>query len=69
MARYRFLAHYNREGKLPDQRYTEAGGTGFCQENVYLDDRHDKGFEPPDELVIDAEMVLGSATVAVGTAA
>ena len=36
MASYAFLSHHNREGKLPDQRYTEAGGTGIVQENVYL---------------------------------
>jgi uncharacterized protein YkwD len=36
MASYAFLSHHNREGKLPDQRYTEAGGTGLVQENVYL---------------------------------
>src|SRR6185369_11845538 len=26
MAVNRYLSHWNKEGKLPDQRYTEAGG-------------------------------------------
>jgi uncharacterized protein YkwD len=32
----RFLSHWNLDGKLPDQRYTEAGGTDYDRENVFL---------------------------------
>lgn len=36
MAAHRYMSHYNLEGKSPNQRYTEAGGTGYSRENVYL---------------------------------
>jgi hypothetical protein len=36
MAAYRYLSHRDRQGRLPDQRYTEAGGTHAVAENVYL---------------------------------
>jgi uncharacterized protein YkwD len=36
MAVYAYLSHANREGKLPDQRYTEAGGRDRVVENVFL---------------------------------
>lgn len=42
MAAYAYMAHWNLEGKLPDQRYTEAGGTGAVSENAYLSYRHDR---------------------------
>jgi hypothetical protein len=52
MATQRYLSHRNRDGKLPDQRYTEAGGLDAVQENVFLDYRwivH----EPADALDLD----------------
>src|SRR5262249_28142425 len=45
MAVYQFMAHHNQEGKLPDQRYTEAGGIHYVRENVYLKQRY--GRTPP----------------------
>src|SRR5579872_6013320 len=36
MATHRYLAHWNLQGKLPDQRYTEQGGTDYDRENIYL---------------------------------
>ncbi len=36
MASLVYLSHYDREGRLPDQRYTEAGGRDRVQENVFL---------------------------------
>ena len=36
MATQVYLSHYNGEGRLPDQRYTEAGGRDRVQENVFL---------------------------------
>ncbi len=36
MAAQRYLSHYNLAGKPPDQRYTDAGGTSYDRENVYL---------------------------------
>jgi len=45
MAAHRYLSHWNREGKLPDQRYTEQGGRDRVQENVYLQWRY-RGEEP-----------------------
>lgn len=36
MAAYRYMAHWDRAGRLPDQRYTEAGGRDHVMENVYL---------------------------------
>lgn len=40
MAENRYLAHWNFAGKLPDQRYSEAGGTHAVMENVYLSVRY-----------------------------
>lgn len=37
MATEVYLAHWDRAGKLPPQRYTEVGGTDFVQENVYIE--------------------------------
>lgn len=36
MAQNVFLSHLNLDGKLPDQRYTEAGGLDSVGENTYL---------------------------------
>jgi uncharacterized protein YkwD len=36
MAANRYMSHYNLAGKPPNQRYTEAGGTGYSRENIYL---------------------------------
>lgn len=36
MAAEQYMSHYNLAGKSPNQRYTEAGGTGYSRENVYL---------------------------------
>jgi uncharacterized protein YkwD len=36
MASERYMSHYNLAGKSPNQRYTEAGGTGYSRENIYL---------------------------------
>jgi uncharacterized protein YkwD len=36
MARMCYLSHWDQMGRLPDQRYTEQGGAGFVQENVFL---------------------------------
>ena len=36
MARMCYLSHWDQLGRLPDQRYTELGGVGFVQENVFL---------------------------------
>ncbi len=55
MATQRFLSHRNREGKLPDQRYSEAGGSDAVQENVFLDYRwivH----EPEDALELEGAL-------------
>lgn len=35
MAKYCYLAHWDREGELPQQRYDKAGGAGFDEENAY----------------------------------
>src|SRR2546423_12833131 len=34
MARYHYLSHFNQQGKPPDERYTESGGTDHVSENV-----------------------------------
>ena len=34
MARHGFTAHWGSDGSVPEQRYTEAGGTDKAQENV-----------------------------------
>jgi uncharacterized protein YkwD len=36
MAAHGYLAHWDRQGRPPDQRYTVSGGKHFVQENVYL---------------------------------
>lgn len=51
MAAYAFLSHHNRDGKLPDQRYTEAGGQGVVLENVYLATAGDANSPEPRELM------------------
>jgi hypothetical protein len=33
MVKHGFTAHWGRDGSVPEQRYTEAGGTQFVQEN------------------------------------
>jgi hypothetical protein len=43
MAVKRYLSHWNLAGKLPDQRYTEAGGTDFDRENVFLQTSYARG--------------------------
>ena len=40
MAAHRYLSHWDLDGKLPDQRYTEAGGKDHVQENVYFEYRY-----------------------------
>lgn len=52
MAKYCYLAHWDREGKLPEQRYNEAGGTGFDEENVYLG-MHYYGREPKGPMQLE----------------
>lgn len=54
MAVQKYLSHWNREGKLPDQRYTEAGGTDAVSENVFLDYRWSI-HEPTEPLELDLE--------------
>lgn len=34
MAKHGYTAHWGTDGSVPEQRYTEAGGTDFVQENV-----------------------------------
>jgi hypothetical protein len=34
MAKHGFTAHWGTDGSVPEQRYTEAGGTDFVQENA-----------------------------------
>ncbi len=34
MAKHGFTAHWGTDGSVPEQRYTEAGGTDFVTENV-----------------------------------
>src|SRR4051812_27595851 len=34
MAKHGFTAHWGSDGSVPEQRYTEAGGTDLVQENV-----------------------------------
>jgi hypothetical protein len=34
MAKHGFTAHWGTDGSVPEQRYTEAGGTDMAQENV-----------------------------------
>jgi uncharacterized protein YkwD len=34
MAKHGFTAHWGTDGSVPEQRYTEAGGTQFVQENA-----------------------------------
>lgn len=34
MAAHGFTAHWGSDGSVPEERYTEAGGTDFVQENV-----------------------------------
>ncbi|HYP87234.1 MAG TPA: CAP domain-containing protein, partial [Polyangiaceae bacterium] len=34
MAKHGFTAHWGTDGSVPEQRYTEAGGTDMVQENV-----------------------------------
>lgn len=43
MASQRYLSHYNLAGKPPNQRYTEAGGTSYCRENVFLSSTRYRG--------------------------
>ncbi|MBX9952883.1 MAG: CAP domain-containing protein [Candidatus Obscuribacterales bacterium] len=37
MARLGYLSHWNTSGQKPDQRYCEAGGTGFVMENGHIE--------------------------------
>lgn len=37
MAKLGYLSHWNTAGKKPDQRYCEAGGTGFVMENGHIE--------------------------------
>ncbi len=53
MAKYCYLAHWDREGKLPEERYNEAGGSGFDEENVYLG-MHYYGNEPKGPMQLEA---------------
>ncbi len=36
MASHGYLSHWDRQGRPPDQRYTDAGGRDSVQENIYL---------------------------------
>ncbi|HEY9712099.1 MAG TPA: CAP domain-containing protein [Chroococcales cyanobacterium] len=36
MAQVGYLSHWSLDGKKPDQRYTEAGGTGYDMENAHI---------------------------------
>lgn len=42
MACWGYVSHWDRQGRKPDQRYTEAGGSGAVFENVYTN--HDIPF-------------------------
>jgi uncharacterized protein YkwD len=47
MAKYGFTAHWGTDGSVPEQRYTEAGGTDFVTENVAcLFDGVDRDLDP-----------------------
>ena len=37
MAKLGYLSHWNTAGQKPDQRYCEAGGTGFVMENGHIE--------------------------------
>lgn len=37
MAKFGFLSHWDTAGRKPDQRYCEAGGTGFVMENGHIE--------------------------------
>jgi len=37
MAKLGYLSHWNTAGRKPDQRYCEAGGTGFVMENGHIE--------------------------------
>jgi uncharacterized protein YkwD len=42
MAEWGYISHWDRQGRKPDQRYSEVGGTGAVFENVYTN--HDIPF-------------------------
>lgn len=47
MAAHGFTAHWGTDGSVPEQRYTEGGGTDFVQENVAcLFDGVERGLDP-----------------------
>jgi uncharacterized protein YkwD len=52
MAVHQYMSHWNFEGKLPDQRYTEQGGRDHVRENVYLTRRGPPG-GPDEPLALD----------------
>jgi uncharacterized protein YkwD len=54
MAANRYMAHVNLEGKLPDQRYSELGGTDYVRENIYLQSRGKNAGPGRFELVANA---------------
>lgn len=42
MAQWSYISHWDRQGRKPDQRYSEVGGSGAVFENVYTN--HDIPF-------------------------
>ena len=42
MAQWNYISHWDKQGRKPDQRYSEAGGHGAVFENVYTN--HDVPF-------------------------
>ena len=49
-----YLAHWSLDGKLPDQRYTEMGGTHFVQENLFLGMKY-YGSKPDGDMPLDED--------------
>jgi len=65
MARLGYLSHWDVSGRKPDQRYCEAGGTGYVMENGHIefsgfsDDRDAGG----TEFTIDRDAKVSKKTV------
>lgn len=55
MARRGFLGHWGTDGSVPEQRYTEAGGADFVQENALcFTDEKERTLDPDPRVDADA---------------
>lgn len=59
MAKHGFLGHWGTDGSVPEQRYTEAGGTDFDSENVLcFTDQKKRSVDP--HAMIDPDKIASS---------